>query len=310
MSIVLAPLSPASCATLLRQSGRAAKHGGKFRFDGVGARDVYNITAPFDCDGGRVIAGRVEARNVEHADVMFFREGSDQVWRPDPAAIVFHGMQDPCVARIAGEWIIGGVRFPVQLSDGGTGWRMEFFRGTSLSALRSFLVGPDRMKDIRFVELADGRVGVFTRPQGTKGGRGKIGFYIAKDLDSIEAAAMDAAPLLDGQCIDTEWVGANEAHLLADGTLGVLGHIACFDEGGHRHYYPMAFRLNPENGNATPPRIIARRDEFPAGSAKRPDLADVVFSGGLVRQPAGSARLYAGLGDTEAGWLDLPDPFV
>lgn len=310
MSIVLTSPLPAPCAALLGQFVRVSQGSGKLRFEGVGTRDVYNITAPFICNGERVIAGRVEARAVEHADVMFFSEHADQIWRPHPAAVVLPGMQDPCISRIAGEWVIGGVRFPVQLATGETSWRMEFFRGKTLAGLRPLFTGPDRMKDIRLVELADGRVGVFTRPQGAKGGRGKIGFYIAKNIDSIEAAAIDAAPLLDGQCIDTEWVGANEAHLLADGSLGVLGHIACFDEQGHRHYFPMIFRHDPETGRSSAVRIIACRDEFPAGASKRPDLADVVFSGGLLRESDGAARLYAGLGDLEAGWLDMPDPFA
>ena len=39
------------------------------------------------------------------------------------------------------------------------------------------------------------------------------------------------------------------------------------------------------------------------------DLADVMFSGGLVRHGNGTATLYAGLSDTEAGQLLLADPF-
>jgi hypothetical protein len=283
---------------------------GKLRFAGVGTRDVYNITAPFTCGDVRVIAARVEEREVEHADTMFFAEHPDGIWRPPPGALVLRGLQDPCIARIAGEWVVGGVRFPARLADGGTGWRMEFYRGRALAGLKHFLDGPDRMKDIRLVELAGGRVGVFTRPQGARGGRGKIGFYIANDPASINAPDIAAAPLLEDQCVETEWVGANEAHLLPDGTLGVLGHIACFDGEGRRHYYPMTFRLDPVTRRTTPVRIIARRDHFPACASKRPDLGDVVFSGGLLRRPDGTARLYSGLSDMEAGWLDLPDPFV
>jgi hypothetical protein len=279
------------------------------RFEGAGARDVYNITAPFACGGARVIVARVEAREVEHADAMFFQEHPDGIWRPHPGAVVLHGLQDPCVARIAGEWVVGGVRFPARLADGGTAWRMEFYRGRALASLRHFLDGPDRMKDIRLVELPGGRVGVLTRPQGAKGGRGKIGFYIADSLAALNAPDIAAAPLLEDQCIDTEWVGANEAHLLPGGLLGVLGHIACFDAREHRHYYPMTFHLDPATRRTTPVRIIACRDDFPAGDSKRPDLADVVFSGGLLRRADGTARLYSGLSDMEAGWLDLPDPF-
>lgn len=287
-----------------------ARAGGKLRFKGVGTRDVYNITAPFLHGTERIIAGRVEARDVEHSDVMFFHEGSDGVWAPHPDAPILRGLQDPCITRIAGEWVVGGVRFPAHLQNGAVGWRMEFFRGKSPFRLRAFLIGPDQMKDIRLVELLDGRVGVFTRPQGRVGGRGKIGFYVADQLEAITPETIATAPLLEPQCAESEWVGANEAHPLPDGTVGVLGHIACFDRIEHRHYFPMIFRLDPMTAKTSPVRIVARRGDFPPGAAKRPDLAEVVFSGGLSRGPDGMATLYAGLGDSEAGWLELPDPFV
>jgi hypothetical protein len=279
------------------------------RFEGAGENDVYNITAPFAFDGGLLIAGRVEARAVERSRIMFFEE-SGGVWKAVAGAPVFEGLQDPCVTFIKGELVIGGVNFPVKMADGGTGWRMEFYRGKTLGTLTRFFNGPDRMKDIRFTELADGRVGVFTRPQGEKGGRGKIGFTIAESLETLAPETLDAAPLLAPQCVAEEWVGCNEAHPLADGSLGVLGHIANFDAAGGRHYYAMAFRLNPFTSEATPPRMIAERGHFPEGAAKRPDLADVIFSGGLSRKADDSAILYAGLSDCEAGWAEIPDPFA
>jgi hypothetical protein len=91
--------------------------------------------------------------------------------------------------------------------------------------------------------------------------------------------------------------------------IGVLGHIAYFDEKEHRHYYAMVFCINPRNGQATSPEIIASRSDFPDGPAKRPDLVDVMFSGGLIRHGNGTATLYAGLSDAEAGRVLLPDPF-
>ena len=74
----------------------------KLTFAGVEGRDVYNITAPFEAGGETVIAGRVEARDSERAATVFFT-CRDDVWRPKPGAPVFEGLQDPCVARIAGE---------------------------------------------------------------------------------------------------------------------------------------------------------------------------------------------------------------
>jgi hypothetical protein len=49
---------------------------------------------------------------------------------------------------------------------------------------------------------------------------------------------------------------------------------------------------------------------FPSGPAKRSDLADVIFSGGLTRHWDGTATLFAGISDVESAYLHIPDPFV
>ena len=302
--------APEGCITLLSKLQRSVQASArKLPFCGIGQRDVYNISAPFEMDGRQVIAGRIESREVEHSETAFF-ETANGHWRPITSAMRFLGLQDPCIAFVGGELVFGGVRFPVAMADGGVGWRMEFYRGRSLTTLELFLVGPDKMKDIRLVELAAGQIGVLTRPQGSKGGRGKIGFLTVPGLEAITAEAIQAAPLFDGQCRDEEWLGANEGHLLQNGMIGVLGHIAYFDEQQHRHYYAMVFCVDPRTGRASAPEIIASRSNFPDGPAKRPDLTDVMFSGGLVRHGNGTATLYAGLSDAEAGCVLLPDPFL
>jgi len=134
------------------------------------------------------------------------------------------------------------------------------------------------MKDLRFVEQADGSIGIFTRPQGVKGGRGKIGYTAVDSLKEITHKLIDEAPILDQQFFDDEWGGSNEIHLLSNGLLGVLGHIAQFDEEGNRHYYPMVFAFNPDNRSYSDMEIIAERANFVKGPAKRTDLVDVVFS--------------------------------
>jgi hypothetical protein len=301
--------APETCLALLARLHRPAPLSGrKLVFAGVDGRDVYNIAAPFTMAGRQIIAGRVECRDIEHSEIVFFAEVGG-IWQPLPDAPTFPALQDPAITFIGGELVLGGVRFPVTVGDGSVGWRMEFYRGTTLNSLRLFLTGPDKMKDIRLVELADERVGIFTRPQGHKGGRGKIGFFVADNLEVITAGDMEKAPLFGGQCPDDEWVGANEAHCLGNDLIGVLGHIAYFDRQEHRHYYPMVFCVNPRTGQASAPEIIASRADFPNGAAKRADLMDVMFSGGLVRHGNGTATLYAGLSDAEAGCVLLPDPF-
>jgi hypothetical protein len=243
---------------------------------------------------------------------MFFAVGTDCVWRPRPGAPTFPKLQDPCITFIGGEFVIGGVEFPVALPGrDAPGWRMSFFRGTNLETLRPFLQGPDHMKDIRLVELADGRVSVCSRPQGERGGRGQIGFATVDSLDRVTAATIDAAPLLEGQFLPEEWGGANELHLLTDGRIGILGHIAWMQGAGsaeEKHYYPMVFTLDPETRECSPLKIIASRDDFPAAAPKRPGLRDIIFSGGLSHD-GDDTWLYAGLSDSAAGRVYIANPF-
>lgn len=299
-----------TCAELLReyQSKNLNLKGEKIVFQGVGEKDVYNITAPFMDQGQLVIAGRVEGRDTEHSVVRFFVE-KDGVWSPKEGAPTLT-LQDPFVTRIGGELILGGVEiFPHPTVPGALGWRTIFYRGQNISELVRFAAGPDGMKDIRLVEMANGEIGVFTRPQGEIGGRGKIGFVKISSLDELTQSIIERAELLE-QFVDEEWGGANEVHLLKNGRLGVLGHIACFDEEGNRHYYPIVFAYDPKNMKATPMHLIATRADFPEGPAKRPDLVDVIFSGGICRLGNGKAQFFAGVSDAEAHRIIIEDPFM
>ncbi|OME45363.1 hypothetical protein BSK59_32715 [Paenibacillus odorifer] len=297
--------------SLLEQYGKGnALKGTKLRFEGTGGKDVYNITAPFIDRGEQIIAGRLEGRETEYSEVVFFRQEQD-VWVPHPDYPSYE-LQDPFFTLINGELIFGGVRvipdplYPEHIVS----WVTQFYRGKDIASLRAFLKGPYHMKDLRLIELADGEIGVLTRPQGLKGGRGSIGFYKARSLADITREDIEAAPLFENQFALEEWGGANEPHLLADGRIGVLGHIASFDGSGQRHYYAVTFAFDPDTLERTPLKIIARRSDFPEGDSKRADLVDVIFSGGLVRKTGGLAELYVGASDAEAYRIEISDPFL
>lgn len=300
-----------TCEMLLQEytaQNPLARNAEKLAFAGVGDKDVYNITAPFLDEGEPVIAGRVESRESEYSEVRFFIERNGE-WVPREGAPAFE-LQDPFQTRIGGELVLGGVQiYPHPTQENALMWRTVFYKGKSIAELKPFFKGPDGMKDLRLVELQDGGIGIFTRPQGEKGGRGKIGFARVNRLEDLSIELIAHTPLLEGQFIDEEWGGANEAHLLGNGRIGVLGHIASFDAQGDRHYYPMAFALDPATGAYSDIELIAVRDQFLPGAAKRTDLADVVFSGGLVRNGDGTAVLYAGISDAEAHRLTIADPF-
>ncbi|WP_068782664.1 MTP-1 family protein [Paenibacillus sp. GM2] len=301
-----------TCETLLKEyqaKDSLAKDPVKLSFTGVGNKDVYNITAPFEDQGELVIAGRVESRDSEHSEIHFFVEkGGD--WVPREGAPVFT-LQDPFFTFIHGELVLGGVQiFPHPTQKNALMWRTVFYKGRSIQQLTPFFVGPDAMKDLRLVELSNGEIGVFTRPQGEKGGRGKIGFTTARSLQELSIALVNDAPLLQDQFVDEEWGGANELHILKNGLVGVLGHFASFDDEGNRYYYPMIFALDPATGEYSDIELIATRNKFLPGATKRPDLVEVVFSGGLVRKADGTADLYAGISDAEAHRLTIADPFL
>ncbi|MCM2305368.1 MAG: DUF1861 family protein, partial [Elusimicrobia bacterium] len=291
------------------RAGGEAASGRRLVFTGIGGRDAYNPTAPFRTTfRGRkveVLAARVEARDSEESETIFFEKSRGR-WRPLAGAPRLK-LQDPFVAKIGGELVLGGVEtFP---KDGGLGYRTVFHRGASLSKLKRFAVGPDGMKDIRLAELPGGKLLVVTRPQGEIGGRGKIAMTVLDGLGALEPGAISRAEIFEGLFRPDEWGGANELHLLKDGRVGVLGHIARFDETGGRHYYPMAFTVDPATGRRSPMKILLERGRLPAGASKRPDLEDVLFSGGLIRGKNGTAALYVGAGDAEAYRVEIEDPF-
>lgn len=282
----------------------------RLAFVGAGDKDVYNITAPFVVDGKEVIAGRIEARDSEMAEIGFF-EKQDLAWVL-LANMPKLALQDPFMTRIDGDLIIGGVEvFPSEADPEKLAWRTCLYRGKGIADLALFFEGPVGMKDLRLKQLPSGEIAVLTRPQGEKGGRGKIGFCLIPKLADLTVALIENAPLLPPHFAEDEWGGANEMHLLKNGQLGVLSHIANFDAAGDRHYYAAICVIDPMSATfMAPMEIIAERADFLMGPSKRPDLEDVVFSGGLIRNASGTADLYVGISDADAQKRTIRDPFV
>lgn len=280
-----------------------------FSGDKVANKDVYNPTAPFQDRGITYFAARIESRLIEtDSQVLFFVE-RDWVCYHDPNTPIFP-LQDPFITSINKELIFGGVRFPVNEDS----WQTYFYRGPDLLSLKKFAEGPVGMKDIRLVELHDGSIGVFTRPMGIIGGRGKIGFTIINSLEQLNDLDWYGADLIKGQFSDDEWGGVNDAHLLKEGLIGVLGHFATFtiDEAGsmRKHYKSIIFTYNYFKRQVFPMIVLAKRLDFPTGEAKRsPELDDIVVSGGMHLLENGKVELYVGLSDVNCGVIEINNPF-
>ena len=315
-------VAPQSCFELLKEFKQKEEKekmplGEKLEFRGVGDKDVYNITAPFEVDGITYILGRVESRDSEtDTESMFFVKEGD-VLVPAENKPVFK-MQDPFFTKIDDELIVGGVEIspdPTPANADKLAWKTVFYKGKNLNDLEKFAEGPEGMKDIRIIKLLNGKIGVFTRPgdiysREEDGIGGKIGYIEIDSIDELNEEIINKAKIIEGLFTEEEWGGVNELHLLDDGKIGVLGHIACFEDEKQKMkkdekeknkcYYGMTFVFDPKLGQISKQKIIAEVKNFPKGEAKREGLKNVFYSGGLKIEK-NEVMLYGGTRDAEAG---------
>jgi len=298
---------PLTCIELLEEfeKKRMPLTGEKLLFSGVGGRDVYNISKPFfSGKNGKktIIAGRVEVREAcADSKIIFFEKKKNGVWTPVYGTPTL-SLEDCFVVKIGDETIIGGVevyRNPTSTDSYNVDYRTVFYRGRNLSSLRKFAVGPDGMKDIRLTPLVNGRIGVFTRPQGGENGNGKIGYIELLRLEEITPKNLLRARIIENQFSHGEWGGVNDSYSFKK-WIYVYGHIAYQDGVGAKHYYGMSFTYDPKRHRASPIRIIASRKNFPEGEAKTPNHKDIFFLGGIVRH-CKIVTIYGGLSDTGSG---------
>ena len=286
-------------------------------FHGVEGFDVYNVSVPFVRDGKRYLFGRVERRDEwARSWVRLFEEMDTDEWTVVEGSMIYT-LEDPYISEIGGELVLGGTHVQYQSGKYSTFFGY-FFRGTDLHDLHYFTTGPNKMKDIRLVPLADGRIGVFSRPRSAEmrsvyGSESMIGFTVIDSLDELTADVIERAPYIHGIFGEGDWGGVNQAYLLDSGKIGIIGHICYRDQdetgGEQRVYLNMAFVFDPVTRESMDLRLIGSRPCYPPGPAKKPYLLDCVFASGIVMRPDGKADLYSGLGDCQTGRITIDYPF-
>ncbi len=286
---------------------------------GISNKDVYNITAPVENKGQLYLLGRVESRDSEEdsQSCFFIYRKETNVWQLS-SDLFSWPMQDPDLTSIGGKYILSGVVVtPSPSVKGQLDYQEIFFQGTNFKNFIKFTEGPKGMKDIHLIELPAlakenkkfPKIGIFTRPQGGICGRGKIGFITINSLEDLRPEVILKAKIIENQFKESEWGGVNGVYLLKDGRLGVLGHIA-FEENNSKHYAALTFIFNLNTFKITAMKIIATRNDFPNGPAKKPELKDVIFPGGLVKIiDSDKVELYCGVSDTQAGKIIIKNPF-
>jgi len=296
--------------------------------DGSGREIVAGeLTAfnPAPLPGG-LVAARIEPRDDESSSrtVFFVSTENPNILTEMPDAPIFN-LQDPFSMKIGDKRLFGGVEtFPRTDGSGFLGFRTLIYeyekdikelQGPDGKIVEPMIKGPDGMKGIRLVELPGGRIGIFTRPQGEKGGLGKIGYFEVNSLEEITDADFEQAEIIPELFQDNEWGGVNEASILDDGRISVLGHIARFDESTDdqdpvREYYPITFIFDPSDRTIADLHIIATPDCVSPVIPKKPGLRKVMYPGGVTQEDDGTATLWSGLSDATIAKIRLPEnPF-
>lgn len=296
---------------------RQIREAALLKFHGVDGYDVYNCSVPFIWNGKRYIYGRVERRaEWMRSLVRLFEETGKDEWSLVPESMVYQ-LEDPYISIINRELILGGTHVRIRGGKLDT-YYGYFYRGTKLEDLYYFTTGPEYMKDIRLVELTDGRIGVFSRPRNDNilkkhGSESMIGFSVIHSLEELTAEVIQTAPFIEGLFADGEWGGCNQAYLLDSGNIGVIGHLSYsyVDTTGEKQssYMNMSFVLEPDTLTVHDYKIIGTRDCYPDGPAKLPHLSDCAFTSGIVMREDGRADLYSGIGDCMEGRIVIDYPF-
>ena len=273
--------------------------------------------------------GRAEYSGKESAVAVILEE-EFHVLQPMEGMPTF-AMQDPFhFSNIDGWQIIGGVQIYEREAErpGNLGYRTIFFRykdsvkelvNNEGQLVEPFVSSPDTMKGVRLAQLPNGKIAMFTRPQGGEFDLGKICYRELNSLDDFTGETMSQPELTLDLFKEGEWGGPNEVHVLSNGKLGVLSHIARFapkdptDPNSPivKHYYASTFCFDPATRQASHMKIIATADSFPNIEPKKDDLGGIIYSGGIRRLDYGSAMLYCGVQDRESAEVFLQeDPFL
>lgn len=303
----------------------------KLTFHGVEGFDVYNCSIPFTWEDKEYIYGRVEKREewARSWVRLFEKTGKDEYTVVRNHMI--YQLEDPYISIVQGELTLGGTHVRKRSGEIDTFYGY-FYRGKDINDMLYFTTGPDFMKDIRLVELANGKVGVFSRPRNKEieekyGSGAMIGFAVIDSLDDLTDEVILNAKPIEGIFEKGEWGGCNQAYLLANGNIGIIGHQSFVQPGEDaveetdQHdfrkprkndldvYVNIAFEFNPDTFEVSNRKVIGTRSCYPEGPSKRPSLVDCTFTSGIVLREDGKADLYGGMSDVEEGRITIDYPF-
>lgn len=290
--------------------GELIKPGRVLTFENLENKRIYNPSRPFKINNKLYLICRVEDKMTNLSQALLFEERND-TWFLVKDAPSFP-LEDPFLTEVQGEILFGGVSVVWKNPKEFLSFKTIFYYGKSffdLDPSKPFAEGPLNIKDIRIVDLRNGRLGVFNRPQGGKFLKGRICYLEIDSLDELKNPEIYKKGVLINLFLkENEWVGANDVYFLNEDNLGILAHYAYKDRRKRLHYSALTFVFSPKSFQINNLKIIAQRKDFPDAPAKDVNLKDVVFPGGIINDGENSF-LYCGLSDENIGFISIKNPF-
>lgn len=272
--------------------------------------------------GKKIIAVRVENlksdwNNPDLYDprIMFFFRERDRLL-PIPDLPIFWGYEDPWCTWLTGkdgtpQLLFGGVK--VDFENDRPLITTQFHLASSVQKLNPLkpILEVKGMKDIRVVQLKNGKLAVFTRPTTDKAAPGRIGFLMIDEIEELrDNRLIEKARLLPFDIDPKIKIGANEAHVNKK-TIHVFCHLATADLGdfekGDIYYACYEFHVDPAHpfDKKISLKKVADRLDFPRNNliSKGVRFDNVIFPGGTggLSEP----ELYVGVEDALIGVLNL-----
>ena len=207
------------------------------------------------------------------------------------------------------------------------GWDTRLFRYDTASIIdeviagrkfEPFFVGPYGMKGIRPVELTDGTIGCFVRPQGEFGGMGRIAFVRTKNIALLAEAidsfmtTRDESKFVHGLTRPDigQWGGVNRVVQNSGGTLTLSYHVAYhLKENGVetsvKRYEAWAAIFDPYTQKTVEAWQVAASDTHFAEHnirVKNSNLTGgILYPDSFYKKENGELYLMTGIGDTTMG---------
>lgn len=300
-----------------------------YTVEGLGNETVYNPSIPVRDEGRQRLVARVEPLDSERDSQLMIFDKHDKVIVLDKQARIFKPAQDGRLFRVNGELVLTYVEAFSESSKkylDALSYRTHIFTGKTLKDLKHFATTGDRVKDVIFNQLCDGRVFVSAKyEEGKPIGEGDtkwvkhLNYFIVDSIYDLRGLDLRGGREIFPSESDNVWYAIDAAFGLEEISpisglplLGLLLHRGS-DVNDRKHYSEWVSISEQEIGDFLPPEEFVTRSDFPETPSKQimdkpPDyVRDVIFCGGAERN--GGVTMYFGISDCLPGEITRPDPF-